>query len=83
MVDRAANISRFFPLALDMGCGQGHIAKTATADVIGTLYQTEMADRMLVRQERHVHGHKYRKQMTHFLKSAEIGQLHLYCIKGH
>ena len=49
VMDRAADISRFFPQALDVGCGRGHIAKAATGDVVGTLYQTDMANSALVR----------------------------------
>lgn len=48
-MDRAADIARFFPKALDMGCGRGHIAKAATADIVGTLVQTDMAHHVLVR----------------------------------
>ncbi len=48
-MDRAADISRFFPQSLDVGCGRGHIAKVATGDIVGALYQTDMADNVLVR----------------------------------
>lgn len=48
-MDRVADISRFFPQALDMGCGRGHIAKATSEDIVGTLYQTDMALNMLVR----------------------------------
>lgn len=48
-MDRVADISRFFPQALDMGCGHGHIAKATAGDIVGTLYQSDMALNMLVR----------------------------------
>ena len=47
-MDRVADISRFFPKALDMGCGRGHIAKTTTGDIVGSLFQTDMAGGVLV-----------------------------------
>ena len=48
VVDRVADISRFFPQALDIGCGRAHIAKAVTSDLIETLYQCDMAERVLV-----------------------------------
>ena len=39
---------RFFPAALDVGCGRGHIAKEMNSDIVGTLYQCDMAENMVV-----------------------------------
>ena len=50
VVDRVCDISRHFPLALDVGCGRGHIAKLMSDDLIGSLYQLDMADRAVVSQ---------------------------------
>ena len=50
VVDRVCDISRHFPLALDVGCGRGHIARLMSDDLIGSLYQLDMADRAVVNQ---------------------------------
>ena len=44
VVDRVCDISRHFPLALDVGCGRGHIARLMSDDLIGSLYQLDMAE---------------------------------------
>lgn len=49
LVDRVADVARFFPQALDIGCGRGHIAKTVSSDLMGSLYQCDMAEEVLVR----------------------------------
>jgi hypothetical protein len=48
MVDRVCDVARFFPAALDVGCGRGHIAKEMNSDIVGTLYQCDMAENMVV-----------------------------------
>lgn len=48
LVDRVADISRFFPQAVDIGCGRGHIAKAVSSDLLGSLYQCDMAELALV-----------------------------------
>ena len=50
VIDRVSDISRFFPVAIDVGCGRGHIAKQMSTDLISTLYQCDMADRAVVRE---------------------------------
>ncbi len=47
-MDRVADVSRYFPAALDVGCGRGHVAKVMSGDVIGSLYQCDMAEQALV-----------------------------------
>jgi NADH dehydrogenase [ubiquinone] 1 alpha subcomplex assembly factor 5 len=47
MVDRVCDVARFFPAALDVGCGRGHIAKEMNSDIVGTLYQCDMAENMV------------------------------------
>ena len=42
------NVRRFFPVALDVGCGRGHVAKQMNSDILGTLYQCDMAENMVV-----------------------------------
>ena len=49
IVDRVCDVSRFFSRALDVGCGRGHIAKHVTEDLVGSLYQCDIAV--------HVHVH--------------------------
>ena len=48
MVDRMCDISRHFPLALDVGCGRGHITRLMSDNLIGSLYQLDMAERAVV-----------------------------------
>ena len=47
LVDRLGDVSRAFPLALDLGSGRGHVAKFADSDSIGLLVQTDMAEEAL------------------------------------
>ncbi len=47
-MDRVADVSRYFQAALDVGCGRGHIAKVMSGDLIGSLYQCDMAEQALV-----------------------------------
>ena len=35
-------------MALDLGCGRGHIAKEMNGDIIGTLYQCDASEHMIV-----------------------------------
>ena len=48
IVDRVCDISRFFQVALDVGCGRGHIAKHVSDDLIGSLYQCDIAEEAVV-----------------------------------
>jgi len=41
-------ICRKFDVALDVGCGRGHIARHILEDTVGVLYQCDMAERVLV-----------------------------------
>ena len=50
VVDRAADVARFFPLTLDLGCGRSHIAMATTSDVTGCLVQCDMAENALVHE---------------------------------
>lgn len=47
MVDRIRDVTRKFPVAVDLGCGRGLMANYLTEDEIGTLYQCEMSEKML------------------------------------
>ncbi|KAJ7373128.1 NADH dehydrogenase [ubiquinone] 1 alpha subcomplex assembly factor 5 [Desmophyllum pertusum] len=47
MVDRIGDIARHFPMALDLGCGRGHISKYLTKEQVGTLVMSDMAENML------------------------------------
>ena len=49
VADRVSDISRFFPLALDIGCGRGHVAVNMAEDLISSLYQCDMAKYAVVR----------------------------------
>ncbi len=48
VIDRVCDISRFFPMCLDVGCGRGHIAKVVSDDLIGSLYQCDIAEEAVV-----------------------------------
>lgn len=48
VADRVGDIARHFPMALDLGCGRGHISKYLTKEQVGTLVMTDMAEKMLV-----------------------------------
>ncbi|XP_006817426.1 arginine-hydroxylase NDUFAF5, mitochondrial-like [Saccoglossus kowalevskii] len=49
MTDRLRDIVRKFPVALDLGCGKGHIAQNIMDDMVDTLYQSDMSAEMLER----------------------------------
>ncbi|XP_064399063.1 arginine-hydroxylase NDUFAF5, mitochondrial-like [Halichondria panicea] len=48
VVDRVADVTRYFSAALDVGCGRGHVAKVMSGDLIGSLYQCDMAEQALL-----------------------------------
>ena len=51
VLDRISDVSRVFPMAIDVGCGRGHIAKhfgEDSSDLIGSLYQCDMAEKAVV-----------------------------------
>ena len=48
ILDRVYDISRFFPVVLDVGCGRGHIAKLMPDKLINSLYQCDMAEKAVV-----------------------------------
>ena len=50
VVDRVCDIARFFSVALDVGCGRGHVAKHVTKEMIGSLYQCDIAEKAVVRE---------------------------------
>ena len=54
MLDRVSNVSRVFSMAIDVGCGRGHFAKQLAgegeSDLIGSLYQCDIAEKALVNQ---------------------------------
>lgn len=47
MVDRIGDVARYFPMALDLGCGRGHLSKYLTKEQVGTLVMSDMAENML------------------------------------
>ncbi len=47
-MNRVADIARFFPQALDVGCGRGHVARALSQDLIGSLSQCDMAEHAVV-----------------------------------
>lgn len=58
-MDRVCDVSRYFPLALDLGCGRSHIAMATIDDdddVTGCLVQCDMAEAAFVRNTILVYG---------------------------
>lgn len=51
VADRIKDVARKFPVALDLGCGRGHIAKYIDEDMVGKLYMCDMAEKMLEQAE--------------------------------
>ncbi|XP_071963166.1 arginine-hydroxylase NDUFAF5, mitochondrial-like [Antedon mediterranea] len=47
LVDRLRDVTRKFDIALDLGCGRGHVAKHLNEELVGTLYQCEMSQKMI------------------------------------
>ncbi|KAI7810794.1 arginine-hydroxylase NDUFAF5, mitochondrial [Triplophysa rosa] len=47
LADRIYDVSRTFPLALDVGCGKSHIAEYLSKDVVGRLFLTDISDSSL------------------------------------
>ncbi|XP_067680340.1 arginine-hydroxylase NDUFAF5, mitochondrial-like isoform X1 [Haliotis asinina] len=48
VADRICDVKRKFGVAVDLGCGRGHVSKHIYSDMVGTLYQCDMADRVLM-----------------------------------
>ncbi|CAH8433939.1 unnamed protein product [Schistosoma guineensis] len=47
LADRLNDISRKFDVALDIGCGRGHLSQFVTSDNIGVLYQLDSSSEVL------------------------------------
>ena len=47
-MDRVCDVTRYFPLTLDLGCGRSHVAMATSSDVTGCLVQCDMAENALV-----------------------------------
>ncbi|XP_038662865.1 arginine-hydroxylase NDUFAF5, mitochondrial isoform X1 [Scyliorhinus canicula] len=47
IVDRVFDIVRTFPVALDIGCGKGHIAEHLNKDMVQKLFQVDIAENVL------------------------------------
>ncbi|VDP42815.1 unnamed protein product [Schistosoma mattheei] len=48
LADRLNDISRKFDVALDIGCGRGHLSQFVTSDNIGVLYQLDSSSEVLI-----------------------------------
>ncbi|KAK9411120.1 NADH dehydrogenase [Crotalus adamanteus] len=44
MADRVFDIAKSFPLALDLGCGRSYIAQHLNKEVVGRLFQSDVAE---------------------------------------
>ncbi|XP_078672971.1 arginine-hydroxylase NDUFAF5, mitochondrial-like [Branchiostoma floridae x Branchiostoma belcheri] len=47
IADRVCDVSRKFPVALDLGCGKGYISKYLNKEIVETLYQCDTGEKML------------------------------------
>uniref|UniRef100_A0A480P4C1 Arginine-hydroxylase NDUFAF5, mitochondrial n=1 Tax=Sus scrofa TaxID=9823 RepID=A0A480P4C1_PIG len=47
IADRVYDITRDFPLALDVGCGRGYIAQHLNKETVGKFFQTDIAEHAL------------------------------------
>ncbi|XP_041526829.1 arginine-hydroxylase NDUFAF5, mitochondrial isoform X2 [Microtus oregoni] len=47
IADRVYDIARDFPLALDVGCGRGYIAQHLNKEIVGKIFQTDIAEHAL------------------------------------
>ncbi|XP_043082273.1 arginine-hydroxylase NDUFAF5, mitochondrial-like [Puntigrus tetrazona] len=47
LADRVYDVSRTFPLALDVGCGKSHIAEHLSKDIVERLFVTDISDSSL------------------------------------
>ncbi|XP_059410646.1 arginine-hydroxylase NDUFAF5, mitochondrial [Carassius carassius] len=47
LADRVYDVSRTFPLALDVGCGKSHIAEHLSKDIVERLFLTDISDSSL------------------------------------
>uniref|UniRef100_A0A673G4L1 Arginine-hydroxylase NDUFAF5, mitochondrial n=1 Tax=Sinocyclocheilus rhinocerous TaxID=307959 RepID=A0A673G4L1_9TELE len=47
VADRVYDVSRTFPLALDVGCGKSHIAEHLSKDIVERLFLTDISDSSL------------------------------------
>ncbi|XP_048577640.1 arginine-hydroxylase NDUFAF5, mitochondrial isoform X2 [Nematostella vectensis] len=54
LADRIGDIARHFPMAMDLGCGRGHLNKHLSKDQIGKLVLLDSAEKMLQCQENEV-----------------------------
>ncbi|XP_072513282.1 arginine-hydroxylase NDUFAF5, mitochondrial isoform X1 [Salminus brasiliensis] len=51
VADRIYDIARTFPLALDVGCGKGHIAEHLNKEVVERVFLTDISDVVLRQQK--------------------------------
>ncbi|CAD5121242.1 DgyrCDS9775 [Dimorphilus gyrociliatus] len=51
VADRICDIKRKFNVAVDLGCGRGHVSKHILGDTVGTLLQTDLAEDILRQAE--------------------------------
>eukprot|EP00118_Oscarella_pearsei_P007995 m.40247 g.40247 ORF g.40247 m.40247 type:complete len:315 (+) comp32931_c0_seq1:47-991(+) len=52
LADRLRDVSRSFPICLDLGCGRGHVSKFVDSDSIGVFIQSDIAEEAL----KHAHS---------------------------
>lgn len=53
IVDRLSDVSRHFPLVLDLGCGKGHIARALSKTSVSSLVQCDLSEEMVKRSFTH------------------------------
>ncbi|CAG5132522.1 unnamed protein product, partial [Candidula unifasciata] len=50
--DRICDIKRKFEVAVDLGCGRGHVTKNLYSDMVGSVYQCELSPALLRQAEK-------------------------------
>ncbi|DAZ92963.1 TPA: LOW QUALITY PROTEIN: hypothetical protein N0F65_006282 [Lagenidium giganteum] len=76
LVDRLEDVDREFPLALDLGCGSGHIYKNLSVDDglggVKTLIQCDASERLLLRDAFDEQEDKASLQTKHIVVDEEF-----------
>ena len=66
---------RKFEVALDLGCGRGHVSKHILGDMVGILYQTDLAEHVLVQYLlRNI------QKVNNYVDSSKFETAHILCI---
>ncbi|KAL5008439.1 hypothetical protein ScPMuIL_014020 [Solemya velum] len=51
MSDRVCDVKRKFEVAVELGCGRGYVSRHLLGDMVGTIYQCELSQKLLAQSE--------------------------------